>query len=460
MNIVFGRFFDCRSLISSQSHVVCDVTFPAVGKHVVSSPLAIASLSVFVIDLANTRLTPSRGLSVGGAIVSLSPVRGLPNEEMIFLLLSGNEESSLCQYRADALSITCILPPSSRDCCSTPRIASLKIGTDIIASSAWQFQYLHPKAFTSIQPSTVQIEGGILITLTSVSPIEFSPICNFSFSSVPAVIMSSFSLGCVAPSFERTGIYPLDLLVEGASILDSAFAVKVVLSTNVTVSPTLVPFRGGVMLTITSILDTLPMSCECNFGGVRTSAKKLSDTTALCPIPTPRSGPNVTNMVYLLTKVFCITFYVEFSPAAKIQTFPDFIMNSISPSFGFAGKSQTVVAEFTGFVNMSSSLIFLGSSNFVASSCVTQEDYFLGVSTLTCHFNRIDVPPGVVLKLSIIYRGVSVSNSMAFRVVEATDVQRIFPLAIAKFGLKIVTVIGHNFRLNGDFLCVSSQFSH
>ncbi len=80
---------------------------------------------------------------------------------------------------------------------------------------------------------------------------------------MPAVISPQFSLGCVAPSFERTGIYPLDLLVDGASILDSAFVVQVGLPTNVTVSPTLMPFRGGVTLTITSILDTLPMSNEC-----------------------------------------------------------------------------------------------------------------------------------------------------------------------------------------------------
>jgi len=459
INMVFGRFFECRSLISSQSHVVCDVTFPSVGKHVVSSPLAFASLSVFVVDVANTRLTPSRGLSVGGTTVTLSPVRGLPNEDRIYLFLSGKEESSACQRIAESLSITCILPPSSQDCCSKTRVASFKIGTDVIESPLWIFQYLHPKAYTSIQPSTVQIEGGVLITLTSLSPIEFSPICNFSFSSVPAVIMSAFSLGCLAPSFERTGIHSLDLLLDGLSILDSAFAVQVVQSRNVTVSPTLVPIRGGVMLTVTSILDTFPINCECNFGAILTTAKKLSDTAALCPIPTPRSGSNVTKMVYLLTKFSCITFYVDFSPAAMIQTFPDFIINSISPSFGFFGKSQTVAVHFTGYVNLSSSLILLGSSNFVASSCVTQDEYFLDVSTLTCQFVRISVPPGAILNLSIIYRGVSISNSVAFQVVEATDIERIFPVAIEKFGVKAVTVTGHNFRWNGEFVCLSSYYS-
>jgi hypothetical protein len=131
--------------------------------------------------------------------------------------------------------------------------------------------------------------------------------------------MSAFPLGCLAPSFERTGIHSLDLLLDGLSILDSAFAVQVVQSRNVTVSPTLVPIRGGVMLTVTSILDTFPINCECNFGAILTTAKKLSDTAALCPIPTPRSGSNVTKMVYLLTKFSCITFYVDFSPAANIH---------------------------------------------------------------------------------------------------------------------------------------------
>jgi hypothetical protein len=139
INFFFGRFFECRSSSSSSSHVVCDVTFPSAGKHVVSSPLAFSSFSVFVSDFASTRLIPSKGLSFGGTVVTLSAVRGLPDEGKFSLLFSSSEQSSACHYTAASFSIVCSVPPSSQDCCSSPRKVSLKIGLDIIHSDFWKF---------------------------------------------------------------------------------------------------------------------------------------------------------------------------------------------------------------------------------------------------------------------------------------------------------------------------------
>ena len=235
-------------------------------------------------------LSPVSGNIVGGAYVELVGSNfSLFGVNAHVECLFGNSHLSAGTIQSDNI-VSCEVPASSAE---GPTQISLLVNGVSYGTKALVYTYVKDFSLTSLWPSVVSVfdeteitlSGGAFSNVLSYSCVFVSS--NDSSISVPAWIVNTTSVGCVAPVYDSAGIFQVTAQVGDyiPSKLTNLSIEYVVPSNVISMNPQQGTYEGGTAVILTGDDFSQTKDYSCLFGSIKVPGEYQSANEIKCISP-------------------------------------------------------------------------------------------------------------------------------------------------------------------------------
>ena len=309
-------------------------------------------------------LVTTDGLSYSSDSLSLTyqPVTTVLSVSPSAVLSTGGTLNFNASWVDPSLLLYCLFPPSSSVvsavvltnatfACTTPPLQPTTAASVRILSSyqttidyTFTFTTVLPPAVLNVSPSSGQLAGGTLVTVSGVNLLSPAA-CQFVLGGVASVVSasaaSSTQLLCITPTFTTAGLATVQVnTLPASTYTTSSTATFYYLPAPVLSSVTLptVPLTGGVLITVvgSGFIDSATLQCGFNVTG--SSSMPLLSAPAIargstfieCMVPSVADTTNASTTAELLVSINGVEWY---SSALTITYLPP--MQLTAASFAF-----------------------------------------------------------------------------------------------------------------------------
>ena len=336
--------------------------------------LAPASTSPGTVSLS---LLTSGGMPYSSNSLSLTyqPVTTVLSVSPSTVLSTGGTLTFSASWVATSLQLYCVFPPSSSVVsaavststtftCATPPLQPTAAASVRILSSqqptidyTFAFTTVLPPTIWTVSPSSGQIAGGTLVTVSGVNLLSPAS-CQFTQGGVVLTVFassaSSTQLTCSTPTFSAVGLASVQVnTLPAGTYISSSSATFYYLPAPVLFSVSLptVPLTGGVLVTVagSSFLDTATLLCGFNVTDspsmlLSTAAIARSSTSMECVVPSIADTFTTTTTADLLVSINGVEWYtsalsVTYLPAMQLADASYAFPLSDAPMLLIAGQS-------------------------------------------------------------------------------------------------------------------------
>ena len=302
-------------------------------------------------------LLASGGLAYSSNSLSLTyqPVTTVLAPSPTTLLSTGGTLTFSASWVSTSLQLFCLFAPSSSAVpavvltstsfsCSTPPLqptttASVRVLSSYQPTIDYSFTFVTvlPPAVLTVSPSSGQIAGGTLVTVSGIN-LLLPATCQFTMGgltyTVSASSASATQLTCLTPAFSSSGLATVQVnTLPAGTYTTSSTATFYYLPAPVlwSVSLPTVPLMGGVLVTVTGsgLLDTATLQCGFDVTSPSTGpllsapAIARSSTSMECVVPSLLDDFNSTATAQLLVSINGVEWYtsalsVTYLPAMQL----------------------------------------------------------------------------------------------------------------------------------------------